>query len=103
MQIAARTMALKPMALPQLSVRITLLAAAVVMVFLMIGGAAGADIPDAPPVEYEVVAGDSLWSIAAGHAEPGADLRRLVSDIRRASGLSGDHIVPGQVLLIPTG
>ena len=103
MQIAARTMALKPMALPQLSVRITLLAAAALMVFLMIGGSADADIPEAPPIEYVVAPGDSLWSIAAAHGEPGADVRRLIFEIRQASGIAGDHIVAGQVLLIPTG
>ena len=103
MQIAARSTAFKPMALPQLSVRITLLAAAALVVFLMIGGSAGADIPEVPPIEYVVEAGDSLWSIAAAHAEPGADIRRLVSEIRQASGGVGDHIVPGDVLLIPSG
>lgn len=86
----------------QLSVRLSLLLAAVCVVFLMIGGSAEADIPTSDPVEYVVASGDTLWSIAAGNSGPDQDVRRLVADISRLSGVDADSIFPGQVLLIPT-
>ena len=86
----------------QLSVRLSLLLAAVCVVFLMIGGSAEADIPASDPVEYVVASGDTLWSIAAGNSGPDQDVRRLVADISRLSGVGADSIFPGQVLLIPT-
>jgi nucleoid-associated protein YgaU len=84
----------------QLSVRLAMLIASVCTVFLLIGGSAGAEAPLAPPVEYVVEAGDTLWDIAAQHSAPGADVRRLVSDIKQLNEASST-IVPGQVLLIP--
>jgi LysM repeat protein len=53
--------------------------------------------------EHLVVAGDTLWEIAAVHTPPGEDVRRTVSDIRRANGLEGSIIYPGQVLQVPPG
>ena len=87
----------------QLSVRLALLLAAVCMVFLMIGSSAEADTPTLPPIEYVVQPGDSLWAIAADFTPGGEDVRRLVADIGRLSEVSGGIIIPGQVLLIPTG
>jgi nucleoid-associated protein YgaU len=89
------------MAKHQLSVRLFLLLAAVCVVFLMIGGAADADIPTPDPIQYVVETGDTLWAIAAEVAGPEQDVRRLVADISRLSGVEGDLIVPGQVLLLP--
>ena len=89
------------MAKLQLSVRLFLLLAAVCVVFLMIGGPADAEIPIVAPVEYVVESGDTLWKIASGVVGPDQDLRRLVADIRRLSGVEGGTIFPGQVLLIP--
>jgi nucleoid-associated protein YgaU len=89
------------MAKHQLSVRLFLLLAAVCVVFLMIGGAADADIPTPDPIQYVVEAGDTLWAIAAEVAGSEQDVRRLVADIARLSGVEGDLIVPGQVLLLP--
>lgn len=89
------------MAKLQLSVRLILLLAAVCVVFLVIGGSAEADIPPAPPTEYVVETGDTLWGIASAHAAPGEDLRRLVTDISRTSGIEPGSIFPGQVLQIP--
>jgi LysM repeat protein len=88
---------------PQLSVRLALLLAAVCTVFLMIGNSAGADTPVPPPTEYVVEAGDTLWSIASQVSGPEIDLRHVVADISRISGVSNGLIVPGQVLLIPKG
>jgi LysM repeat protein len=53
--------------------------------------------------EYLVVTGDTLWDIAAVYTPAGEDVRRTVVDIRRANGLSGSVIYPGQVLQIPVG
>lgn len=89
------------MARTQHSVRLALLALAVCAVFLTIGGSADAGTPVADPIEYVVESGDTLWGIASSHAAPGADVRRMVSDIIALSSLSGSAIVPGQVLFIP--
>jgi nucleoid-associated protein YgaU len=85
----------------QLSVRLAVLFAAVSTVFLLIGGAADAEGPPAPTVEYIVAPGDTLWEIAQQHSEGGDDLRQLVYEIREASGLESATIHPGQVLRVP--
>ena len=87
----------------QLSVRLALLLAGVCAVFLMSGGPAAADTRGASPIEHIVESGDTLWNIAVAYATPGSDVRPVVHDIRTLSGIGGRIIVPGQVLLIPTG
>jgi hypothetical protein len=87
----------------QLSVRLTLLLAAVCMVFLMIGGSADAEGTPPAVVEYVVAPGDTLWGIAAGITEQGGDVRRLVADIVQLSGVENGMIIPGQILLLPRG
>jgi len=87
----------------QLSVRLSLLLAVVCVVFLVIGGSAEADIPPSQPTEYVVQSGDTLLGIASVSAGPGEDVRRLVTDIARLSGVDAGSILPGQILLIPAG
>jgi len=89
------------MATRQLSVRLSVVLAAVFVTFLLIGGPADAEGPPAPTTEYVVAAGETLWSIAAGQADAGRDVRVVIADIREASGLTSSGIYPGQVLRIP--
>lgn len=85
----------------QLTVRLTTFLGAVLTVFLLIGGAADAESPEVPALEYQVAAGDTLWEIAAEHAGPDADIRNLIADIKRFSGIESSTIYPGQLLRIP--
>ncbi|MDX1469171.1 MAG: LysM peptidoglycan-binding domain-containing protein [Acidimicrobiia bacterium] len=87
----------------QLSVRLSVLIAAIFAVFLLIGGAAEADEPGLPPTEYVVESGDTLWSIAGLYAPADSDIRATIHDIRVLSGLETSVIHPGQKLLIPQG
>lgn len=52
-------------------------------------------------VEYRVVVGDTLWDIASAYTPASEDVRDTVVDIRRANGLQGSVIRPGQVLRVP--
>ena len=45
--------------------------------------------------------GDTLWSIAAAHARPSADVQELVDQITDANHLAGGQIQPGERLRIP--
>ncbi len=94
---------MQPIAIRQLSVRLSVFLAAVVVVFLLIGGAADAEGPPPATMEYVVHQGDTLWAIAADHSLPSEDIRRLVADIREFSGMESSALHPGQILLIPQG
>lgn len=50
---------------------------------------------------YAVVAGDTLWEIAANVTPPSADVRATIAQIEELNGLATGTIEPGQVLLIP--
>ncbi|HEV3195031.1 MAG TPA: LysM peptidoglycan-binding domain-containing protein [Candidatus Cybelea sp.] len=45
--------------------------------------------------------GDTLWSIAATHAAPTADVQEVVDRISDANHLQGGTLQPGQHLRIP--
>lgn len=85
----------------QLSVRLSVFVTSVLTVFLLIGGAAGAEGPPPPATQYVVAAGDTLWEVAAQHAGPEDDIRNLISDIKHLSGIESSTIYPGQILRIP--
>lgn len=48
-----------------------------------------------------VGAGQSLWTIAAAHTAPGADVRDTVEAIASANDLVGGQVRAGQVLVVP--
>lgn len=52
-------------------------------------------------VTVTVHPGDSLWSIAAAHAQPSADVQEVVDRISDANGLHGGSLLPGERLRIP--
>ena len=85
----------------QLSVRLFSLAMCVTAVFLLIGGAASADAPPPPTVEYVVGQGDTLWGIASRYTATGDDVRVTVAQIVETNSLSDSGLVPGQVLRVP--
>ena len=60
----------------------------------------GADVVT-PQVHHEVVAGDTLWDIAATYTDPGDDVRDTIYDIRIANGMPDSVVRVGQVLVIP--
>ncbi|MDX1690718.1 MAG: LysM peptidoglycan-binding domain-containing protein [Acidimicrobiia bacterium] len=86
-----------------------LLAVGVAFALLLVtatGATATGDPIEAPAVatvEYEVEAGDTLWAIAETITAPGDDIRRVVFDIQQANDLPDSVILPGQVLILPTG
>lgn len=45
--------------------------------------------------------GDTLWSIAAAHAGPNADVQEVVDRISDANHLHGGTLQPGQHLRVP--
>lgn len=56
-----------------------------------------------PAVDHQVRSGDTLWSIAAGHADPGTDVRAVIAEIRLLNDLDTTVIHPGQTLQLPPG
>jgi LysM repeat protein len=52
-------------------------------------------------VTVTVHPGDTLWSIAAAHSKPSADMQEVVDRISDANHLRGENLQPGQHLRIP--
>ncbi len=50
---------------------------------------------------YEVVYGDTLWTIAQSYQDDYDDIRYFIFQIKEANNLQGDYIFPGQQLKIP--
>ena len=66
---------------------------------------AGADAPSAPVAvrTHVVAAGETMWEIASGIAEPGSDVRDVVDDLVELNGLNGSGLQAGQQILVPVG
>ncbi len=52
-------------------------------------------------VEYTVVSGDTLWSIASEYTPRGKDVRDLIYRITRLNDLKTSRIAPGNTIMIP--
>lgn len=66
------------------------------------GAVAAASSPPDPVqlVPYTVAAGESLWTIAENHKQPGTDTRDEVARIMRANHLGTSGIYAGEVLYL---
>ena len=89
-----------------LRVVVLLTSIALALLLLLAGSVAAGTAPVtvdavAASVEHRVEAGDTLWSIAAGHTPPGEDVRATIHDIKAANELESSVIAVGQVLVIP--
>lgn len=87
---------------------VVLLTALAVALLLLLTGPAPARAGDSASdavvvthVQHQVVAGDTLWEIAAGYTLPGDDVRVSIHRIKAANGLTSSEIHAGQVLVIP--
>jgi nucleoid-associated protein YgaU len=86
-------------------------AAMVAFALVLIGLVASAlyargDAPVTGPAATTVVVvqqGDTLWDLALQYGPPGADPRATVAQIRRANGIVGSLIYPGDALRVPRG
>lgn len=63
-------------------------------------GAMQHDEPRTEVIEYTVLPGDTIWSIAQEHRDDGQDVRELVYQIAEDNGIKDAHISPGQKLSI---
>jgi nucleoid-associated protein YgaU len=77
-------------------VRIVILASLGVFLWAVFAHSSGAR---GPAEHYRVLAGDTLWAIAAAHY--GGDPREAVWRIEQRNRLEGGAIAPGQVLVLP--
>jgi Tfp pilus assembly protein FimV len=70
---------------------------------LLTGGRAVAEGAGTPvPVDtYTVGSGETLWSIAAGFAVPGEDVRVVVDEITALNGMAGSALTAGDQILVP--
>lgn len=85
-----------------LSTRVLILLLALTSIFFLLGNTGAANEPQAVSAVV-VQSGDTLWSIAEGIAEPGTDIREVVSDVKTLNSLSTSSLQVGQSLLIPAG
>lgn len=71
----------------------------------VVGGRAVADGPQQATevTTHAVMAGETLWQIAADVAAPGEDVRDVVLRLQELNGLSSASLLAGQVLLLPVG
>lgn len=83
-----------------LSIRFLILLLALSSAFLLLGNSVSADEP-VTVTTHVVQPGDTLWTIAADLAEPGEDVRAVISEVRRFNDLESSALSIGQVLSIP--
>jgi len=82
---------------------VVLLTAVAIVFFLLLPSGAGAGNEVRPTGMHVIVSGESLWSIAAQHTQPGEDVRTIVFDIKRMNRLGQSVIRAGDQLMVPLG
>ena len=79
----------------RLSITVTFVATAVLMVVVLTAGSASPAL-----VDITVAPGDTLWSIATASA-PDRDPRAVIDEIKQLNDVSGDVLPVGVVLRVP--
>lgn len=74
----------------------------VVALVLLLASSVMAAGPEPETVDYRVLSGDTLWTIAE-EVSLDDDTRGVVSQIRDLNDLDSSLIIPGQTLLVPSG
>ena len=72
----------------------------VVALVLLLASSVLAAGPEPTTVDYQVRAGDTLWTIA-GEVAPDEDVRGVIAQIRDLNDLESSLIFPGQILVVP--
>ena len=67
----------------------------------LVSAAARPDTPPPPPLVVEVAYGDSLWTLARRHGDPGQDVRDVVTAMMQVNRVTPGRLRPGQRLVIP--
>jgi LysM repeat protein len=83
--------------------RAAVLLTTIVVFFLLLANAVGAQDRVHETAQHQVAAGETLWGIAQTATPVGGDIRVTVSEIRRLNDLDGAIIFPGDILVVPAG
>lgn len=86
---------------PTVPVRAIVIISLVVLAVFLLASAVQATGAPAATEDYQVRAGDTLWSIADEHTDAGGDVRSTVGMIRSLNQLEGSTIYAGQILELP--
>lgn len=81
--------------------RAAVLITAVVIFFLLLASAVGAQTAVVETSSHTVRSGETLWGIAATVTSPGGDVRATIVEIKRLNGRTTSLIYPGEVLVVP--
>ena len=99
---AAPGLATNPTRGPSVTLRITVLIAAIVaMVFLFFPAGVQAGSAAPTTISHVVQPGDTLWELAQGITPAGGDVRATVDLIRDANGMTTSLLVIGDLIAIP--